>query len=139
MQTAFCPHFSEICVLNPCIVPPIKNKNYLVERNTLNMSILFYFIERGKERESRGGVEEKREIIFFLKKILFLKILLKLIYLFIYFEREGGREGEERERERERKKERERIPSRLHTVSTEPHAGPDPRVCEIMTRAEIKS
>ena len=38
-----------------------------------------------------------------------------------------------RERQRERERERERIPSRLCTVSTEPDAGLDLTVCEIMT------
>ena len=40
------------------------------------------------------------------------------------------------ERHRERK---ERIPSRLHAVSAESDAGLDPRSCEIMTWAEVKS
>ena len=40
---------------------------------------------------------------------------------------------EERGREREREREREKIPSRLCTVSTEPDAGLDLTVCEIMT------
>ena len=40
-----------------------------------------------------------------------------------------NRGGSERERERER----ERIPSRLHTVSTEPDVGLEPTNCEIMT------
>ena len=35
--------------------------------------------------------------------------------------------------ERERERERERIPSRLHTVSTEPDAGLKPTSCKIMT------
>ena len=34
--------------------------------------------------------------------------------------------GRGREKERERERERERIPSRLHTVSTEPDTGLDP-------------
>ena len=38
----------------------------------------------------------------------------------------------------ERGGERERIPSRLHTVSTEPHAGLDLTNREIMTWAEVK-
>ena len=36
-------------------------------------------------------------------------------------------------RERERERERERIPSRLHTVSTEPDVGLGLTNCEIMT------
>ena len=43
------------------------------------------------------------------------------------------------ERQKERERERERIPSRLHAVSAEPHAGLDLTNCEIMTWAEIKS
>ena len=42
---------------------------------------------------------------------------------------EGGREGG---REEERERERERIPSRLHTVSTEPNAGLELTNCRIM-------
>ena len=42
--------------------------------------------------------------------------------MFIYFERERGRE-----------RGRERIPSRLHTVSTEPDTGLHPTNHEIMT------
>ena len=68
---------------------------------------------------------------------------LIIFLMSIYFKRE-------RERERERKckwgseggvreRGRERIPGRLHTVSTEPHAGLDPTSCGIMTRAKIKS
>ena len=37
------------------------------------------------------------------------------------------------ERKRERERERERIPSRLHTVSTEPDMGLDPMNYEIMS------
>ena len=36
-------------------------------------------------------------------------------------------------RERERERERERIPSRLHTASTQPHSELDLTNCEIMT------
>ena len=46
--------------------------------------------------------------------------------MFIYFERE-------REWVRGRERGRERIPSRLHTVSTEPDAGLEPTNREIMT------
>ena len=62
--------------------------------------------------------------------------------MFIYFERERERKkGRERESMSRggAERERERIPSRLHTVSTEPHAGLDLTKHEIMTRAEIKS
>ena len=47
-----------------------------------------------------------------------------------FFERESEWE---RGREREREGERERIPSRLHAVSAEPHAGLNLRNHEIMT------
>ena len=51
--------------------------------------------------------------------------------MFIHFEKD--RETE-RENEQGRVRERgERIPSRLHTVSTEPNAGLDLKNCEIMT------
>ena len=51
----------------------------------------------------------------------------------IYFERrEGERERESTSRERA-EKERDRIPSRLHTVSTEPNAGLDLTNQEVMT------
>ena len=65
-----------------------------------------------------------------------------IVYLFILREKERERmsgEGAERERERERERGRERIPSRLHTVSTEPNVGlragshKDLRNGEIMT------
>ena len=46
------------------------------------------------------------------------------VYLFIYFDREGGSE---------------RIPSKLCAVGTEPSAGLDPTSPEIMTWAEIKT
>ena len=52
---------------------------------------------------------------------------------------EGWQGEREREREREnemgrsRERERDRIPSRLCTVSAEPHAGLEPTNCEIMT------
>ena len=49
--------------------------------------------------------------------------------LFIYFERERERVSREGQRERER----ERIPSRLRTVSTEPHTGLELTNHEIMT------
>ena len=58
--------------------------------------------------------------------------------MFIYFERERDSitwGGAQREGERER----ERIPSRLHAVSAEPHAGLELTNCEIATRAEAKS
>ena len=45
----------------------------------------------------------------------------------------------EGQRERERDREREKIPSRLHTPSTEPEAGLDPMNREIMTCAETES
>ena len=54
-----------------------------------------------------------------LSKSFFLK--------FIYFEREHTGKGQ-----------RERIPSRLHTVSTEPVVGLNLTNCKIMTQAEIK-
>ena len=44
--------------------------------------------------------------------------------MFIYFKTERERERE-REREKQRERERKRIPSRVHTVSTEPNAGLD--------------
>ena len=40
---------------------------------------------------------------------------------------------------RDRETGRQRIPSRLHTVSTEPNVGLDLTNCEIMTSAEIGS
>ena len=52
--------------------------------------------------------------------------------LHIYFERARERVGEG-QRERERERERERVPSRLHTVNTEPSMGLDPTNHEIMT------
>ena len=51
--------------------------------------------------------------------------------LFIYF----GKRAQIREEQRER--ERERIPSRLHTVSTEPNAGLELTNREIMTWAKV--
>ena len=50
--------------------------------------------------------------------------------MFIYFERE---------REREREREGERIPSRVHTVSTEPDVEFDLMNCGIMTLAKTNS
>ena len=63
------------------------------------------------------------------------KTLIKEIFLmFIYFEREKERaEVGQRQRERERERERERIPSRLHTVSTEHDVGLDLTTLKIMT------
>ena len=56
-----------------------------------------------------------------------------LVYLFILERKRGG----ERERERTSKegaeREEERIPSRFHTVSTEPDSGLKPMNCQIMT------
>ena len=49
--------------------------------------------------------------------------------MFILFERERESRGRERERERGRR----RIPSRLHTVSTEHNAGLDLINSEILT------
>ena len=57
-----------------------------------------------------------------------VKLLLLLFLKFIYVERER-----EQGRSRERGIERERIPSRLHTVSTEPDAGLKPMNHEITT------
>ena len=65
--------------------------------------------------------------------------------MFTLREREREREREsvqQRGRERERERERKRIPSRLHTVSTEPdvrlHEVLKPTNLETMTWAEIK-
>ena len=55
---------------------------------------------------------------------------LFILFKFIYFESECGG-GTEREGQRQR--EGERIPSRLHTVSTEPDAGLELTNREIMT------
>ena len=56
-------------------------------------------------------------------------------FLNLFRERESMWAGEgQRERER-----RQRIPSRLSTVSAEPHTGLDPMNCEITTWAEVKS
>ena len=44
-----------------------------------------------------------------------------------------------RGKERERERGRERIPSRFHTISTEPYVGLDLTNCENTTWAEIKS
>ena len=57
---------------------------------------------------------------------------LKII-LFIYFGRERERERESKGRGAKRGKERERIPSRLHPDSTEPNAGLEPMIHEIVT------
>ena len=61
------------------------------------------------------------------KIILFVLLLFFLSLFFIYFEREweGGAEREE-----------ERIPSRFHTISSEPEVGLELRNHEIMTWAE---
>ena len=59
--------------------------------------------------------------------ILFYLFMFKKFLMFIYF-LGAGTEREE-----------ERVPSRLHTVSTETVAGLDFTTSEIMTRAEIKS
>ena len=56
------------------------------------------------------------------------------VYLFI-FERETREHKQGGQRERGR----DRVPSRLHTVHTEPDAGLQLMNCEIMTCAEIKS
>ena len=50
-----------------------------------------------------------------------------------------GQRTRERQRERERERERESIPSRLHTVSTEPDSELELLNCELMTWAETKS
>ena len=55
--------------------------------------------------------------------------------MFIYFERERAR-AHEQGRGREKG---ETVPSRLHTVGTEPNVRPDPRNRETVTGAEIKS
>ena len=68
--------------------------------------------------------------------------------LCIYFwERERDRDRDtERERDSscaqaggEAEREERKVPSRLHNVSAEPTTGPDPRNCQIITWAEIKS
>ena len=59
-------------------------------------------------------------------------VLVCFFLMFIYFERE-------RERAQVGEGQRERIPSRLHTVSTEPDVGFNPLHPEIMTWAETKS
>ena len=58
-----------------------------------------------------------------------------LFFKFIYFERQ--RESASRGRGKEREK--ERLPSRTHTVSTEPDSGRDPTNPELMTWAEVHS
>ena len=59
---------------------------------------------------------------------------LFFLSLFIYFERERERERErESKQERGREREREKIPSRLHTVSAEPHVGLKSANHKIMT------
>ena len=63
---------------------------------------------------------------------LFFQLLLK-----VYLEREREREREN-EQERGRERRRDRIPSRLHTIGTDPSVGLEPTNHEIMTRAEIK-
>ena len=55
------------------------------------------------------------------------------INLFTLRDREEARVREGADRERER------IPSRLQAISTEPNGRLEPRNCEIMTQAEIKS
>ena len=55
---------------------------------------------------------------------------MEYFFQFIYFERE--KEGDQGW-DKERKTERYRIPSRLHTVSSEPDEGLEPTNCEIMT------
>ena len=54
--------------------------------------------------------------------------------LFIYF---WGKERAHKPR-RDRERARERIPSGLHTVSTEPDVGLDPTNCETMTWAKLR-
>ena len=49
---------------------------------------------------------------------------LYFFFKFVYFERERDRQRERvGEEQREREREGERIPSRLHTVSTQPDVG----------------
>ena len=57
--------------------------------------------------------------------------------LFIYWERERERERESASR-RGAERRRDRIPSRLHTVSTEPNVGLELTNCEIMTWVEVR-
>ena len=59
------------------------------------------------------------------------KIVSIFLSLFTYFEREREHKSGEGQRERGR----ERIPSRLHTTSTEPDVGLEPTNHEIMTWA----
>ena len=62
--------------------------------------------------------------------VIFLKFFLSL---FIYAERESEHEQRRgRKKEREIEREREKIPSRLHTVSSEPNMGLDLMNCGIM-------
>ena len=67
------------------------------------------------------------------KSGIFFNMLFKK--MFIYFQREREREREEEEREQPKGRETggERIPSRLHTDSTEPNVGLD------LTNLEIKT
>ena len=81
--------------------------------------------------------------IFWLNSVLntfyscFYNLSSFLVGLFIHFERE--RESDSMSGEGKRERERERIPSTLHTVSTEPVVGLELMNPEIMTPAEIKS
>ena len=62
----------------------------------------------------------------FLIRIIWEELPFNILNAYYLFERE--REGEE-----EAEREGERIPSRLHTVSTEPDLGLDLGNCDIMT------
>ena len=74
--------------------------------------------------------------VFVSLKIVEVPVICFLKFIYLFWERE-------RERERENRggagREGERIPSRLHTVSTEPNVGLELTNCEIMTLAKIKS
>ena len=56
--------------------------------------------------------------------------------MFILRERE--RENVNMSREGQRARERERLPSRLHTICTEPDVGLDPTDCKIMTEPKSR-
>ena len=64
---------------------------------------------------------------------MYLRFTKKVIFLSLFiFERKRKRERESKQR-RDREKGRESIPSRLHTVSTEPSAGLELTNHKIMT------
>ena len=65
-------------------------------------------------------------------------IILFFFNLSLLILKDRGNETQ-RVEEEHREGERERIPSRIHTVSTEPDAGVNPTNCEITTGTKIKS